>query len=165
MKIQQDVDREQEIDRDNTRARLRAGLPVTERRLDLAGVSTAVLEGGHGPPMVLLHGLGEFAAGWLPVLPGLVRAHRVIAPDLPGHGESRITEGPLNADRVLRWLAELIHETCPEPPVLVGGVTGGAIAARFAIEDGSRLNGLVLVNALGLGCTKDLGKGLALEGI
>ena len=37
------------------RARLLAGLPVAERRLQLAGVSTAVLEGGAGPPIVLLH--------------------------------------------------------------------------------------------------------------
>ena len=38
------------------RARLLAGIPVGERRLTLAGVSTAVLEGGAGPPLVLLHG-------------------------------------------------------------------------------------------------------------
>ena len=46
----------------DARERLLAGLPVTERRLQLAGVSTAVLEGGDGPPVVLLHGPGEFAA-------------------------------------------------------------------------------------------------------
>ena len=57
----------------------------------LAGVSTAVLEGGDGPPMLLLHGPGEFAAGWLPVFPDLVPTHRVIAPDLPGHGASTWT--------------------------------------------------------------------------
>ena len=41
---------------DDARGRLLAGLPVEERRLHLAGVSTAVLEGGDGPPVVLLHG-------------------------------------------------------------------------------------------------------------
>ena len=44
------------------RKRLLAGIPVTERRFRLAGVSTAVLEGGDGPPIVLLHGPGEYAA-------------------------------------------------------------------------------------------------------
>ena len=39
-----------------TRQRLLADVDVTERRLRLAGVSTAVLEGGEGPPLVLLHG-------------------------------------------------------------------------------------------------------------
>lgn len=149
MNIQKDMDREQNAP-DTSRARLLAGLPVTERQLELAGVSTAVLEGGSAPPMVLLHGPGEFAAGWLPVLPQLVRTHRVIAPDLPGHGASEMTEGLLNADQVLRWLADLIEDTCPEPPVLVGRVIGGAIGARLAIEDGSRLNSLVLVDTLGL---------------
>jgi len=40
----------------DARQRLLAGLPVTERRLQLAGVSTAVLDGGDGPPIVLLQG-------------------------------------------------------------------------------------------------------------
>ena len=46
----------------------------------LAGVSTAALEGGDGPPMVLLHGPSEFTLIWLQVLPQLVRTHRVIVP-------------------------------------------------------------------------------------
>jgi pimeloyl-ACP methyl ester carboxylesterase len=126
------------------------GLPVRERQLRLAGVSTAVLEGGEGPPMVLLHGPGEFAGGWLPVLPDLVRTHHVIAPDLPGHGASVPDDGPLDADRVLQWLAELIEQTCPSAPVLVGRVVGGAIGARFAAAHCGRLAHLVLVDTLGL---------------
>ena len=70
----------------DARERLLAGIPVTERRLTLAGISTAVLEGGDGPPIVLLHGPGEFAAKWMRVIPDLVKSHRVVAPDLPGHG-------------------------------------------------------------------------------
>jgi pimeloyl-ACP methyl ester carboxylesterase len=135
---------------DNARETLLAGLPVTERRRHLAGVSTSVLEGGDGPPMVLLHGPGEFAAAWRPVLPRLARTHRVIVPDLPGHGASQVDEGPLDAERVLRWLDELIEQTCPAPPVLVGVTVGGAIAARFATQHGRRLAGLVLVDTLGL---------------
>ena len=135
------------------RETLLAGLPVGERRRQLAGVSTAVLEGGSagdGSSIVLLHGPGEFAATWLPVLPGLARAHHVVVPDLPGHGESRIEEGPLDAERVLRWLDELIEQTCPAPPVLVGRTVGGAIAARFAAGNRRPLAALVLVDTLGL---------------
>ena len=47
---------------EDARERLLAGTPVTGRRIDLAGVSTAVLEGGKGPTVVLLHGQGGFAA-------------------------------------------------------------------------------------------------------
>jgi pimeloyl-ACP methyl ester carboxylesterase len=135
---------------EDARERLLVGIPVTERRLQLAGVSTAVLEGGDGSPIVLLHGPGEFAAKWLRVIPDLVTSHRVVAPDLPGHGASGGADGPLDADHVLAWLSELIEQTCPSPPALVGHVLGGAIAARFAIHHSDRLDRLVLVDALGL---------------
>lgn len=138
----------------SARERLLAGVPVRERRWDLAGASTAVLEGGAtdggGPPLVLLHGPGEFAATWLPVLDRLVRTHRVIVPDLPGHGASEVTAGGLAADRVLAWLGALVEQTCAVPPVLVGRTLGGAVAARFAVEHPDRLAHLVLVDALGL---------------
>jgi len=132
------------------RERLLAGLPVTERRLQLNGVSTAVLEGGDGPPVVLLHGPGEYGAKWLRVIPNLVTTHRVIAPDLPGHGTSEVFDGPLDADRVLAWLDNLIECTCPTPPTLVGHVLGGDMAARFASDRSERLSRLVLVDTLGL---------------
>jgi len=135
---------------DDIRERMLAGLPVTERRLELAGIFTAVLEGGDGPPLVLLHSSGEFAALWSRVIPDLVGTHRVVAPDLPSHGASQAGEGPLGTDRVLAWLDELIGRTCPWPPTLGGRGLGGAIAARFAIGHGDRLSGLVLVDAFGL---------------
>ncbi|WP_282695425.1 alpha/beta fold hydrolase [Streptomyces sp. CC208A] len=135
---------------DEIRERLLAGFPATERRIDPAGIPTAVLEGGEGPPLVLLHGAGEFAATWMRVMPDLMETHRVIAPDLPGHGASGPGEGPLKADRVLSWLGELIERTCASRPVLAGHLLGGAIAARFACDHGDRLARLVLVDAYGL---------------
>jgi pimeloyl-ACP methyl ester carboxylesterase len=135
---------------DGARKRVLAGLPVTERRLELARVSTAVLEGGAGPPIVLLHGPGAYGGAWLRVIPDLVTAHRVVAPDLPGQGASTVATGVLDVDRVGAWLAELIERTCASPPVLIGHTLGGAIAARFASEDGARLSRLVLVDSLGL---------------
>jgi pimeloyl-ACP methyl ester carboxylesterase len=133
---------------EDARARLLFGLPVNERRLELAGVSTAVLEGGDGPPMVLL--AGEFAAVWMRVLPDMVTTHRVIAPDLPGLGASEVPDGPLDADTALAWLDELIDQTCAIPPVLVGKGTGGALAARFTIDHSHRVDRLVLVDTYGL---------------
>ena len=134
----------------DARERLLAGLAAEERRLALAGISTAVLQGGEGHPIVLLHGPGEFAAKWWRVIPELVERHRVVAPDLPAHGASQTPAEPLDEARVLAWLAELIDRTCPSPPTLVGHVLGGAIAARFAVEHGDRLERLLLVDTLGL---------------
>jgi pimeloyl-ACP methyl ester carboxylesterase/ubiquinone/menaquinone biosynthesis C-methylase UbiE len=134
---------------DRSREELLAMLPVTENRLQLAGISTAVLEGGDGPPMILLHGPSGYAAHWMNVIPDLVGSHRVIVPDLPGHGASE-SNGSLEEDRVLAWLGELIERTCKSPPVLVGQLLSGAIALRFAIKEGHRLERLVLVDTFGL---------------
>jgi pimeloyl-ACP methyl ester carboxylesterase len=60
-------------------------------------------------------------------------------------------DGRLDADRVFAWLSELIERTCPSPPALVGHLLGGAIAARFAADQGDRISRLVLVDTFGLG--------------
>lgn len=131
-------------------------LPVVERRLSLNGIGTAVLEGGDGPPIVLLHGPSGYAAHWLEVIPDLVATHRVIAPDLPGHGASDPCTGTAGSDAILGWLDDLIECTCSTPPVVVGQTLGGAIAARFAAERSIRLRALVLVDALGLSAFQPL---------
>ncbi|MEO8092073.1 MAG: alpha/beta hydrolase [bacterium] len=132
------------------RDRLLAEIPLTERRLELAGISTAVLEGGDGPPIILLHGPGEFGGKWMRVIPELVKSRRVIAPDLPAHGASENRDDRLDVGSMVAWLDALIGRTSPSPPALVGHVLGGALAARYAIEYGDRLSHLVLVDSLGL---------------
>lgn len=139
---------------DAARRRLVAASSLTERRLDLAGIDTAVLEGGEGPPLVLLHGQGEFAATWLRVLPDLARSHHVIVPDLPGHGASGVGEEPIDADVLIRWLDELLDHTegaSSGRAIIAGHLLGGSIAARYAVVHGERLAHLVLVDTLGLG--------------
>ena len=149
---------------DALRERLLAGLPVTDRRLAVAGVSTAVLEGGHGPPIVFLQ--AEFAAVWMRVIQELVRTHRVIAPDLPGLGASHVAGGPPSVDSVLTWVGELIEQTCPTAPVLVGKGAGGAIAARFAVDHSDQLQALVLVDTYGLARYRPpLGMALTFAGV
>jgi len=138
-------------DGDDARRRVLAGAPVVERRVDLAGVSTAVLEGGDGPPVVLLHGQGGWSGMWLPVIGDLITTHRVVAADLPGLGASEMPDGPPDAARVLAWLGELIQRTCPAPPALVGASLGASIAARFAVAHPDRLSRLVLADAGSLG--------------
>jgi pimeloyl-ACP methyl ester carboxylesterase len=134
------------------RQRLLAGLPMAERRMVLAGISTAVLEGGDGPAVVLLHGPMANATHWMRIMPGLVATHRVIVPDLPGHGASEMTDGDrVDPARIMEWLDRLIGQTCKTPPALVGQLLGGAIAARYASEHADRLCRLVLVDTFGLG--------------
>lgn len=126
-------------------------LPVTERRLEIAGLQTAVLEGGSGPPVVLLHGPGESSLWWLQVIPRMVNYFRVIVPDLPGHGETSTEMDEPIEDQIMSWLEELIRKTCDAPPVLIGHILGSSIAARFAIHHPDRFQELILVDSLGLG--------------
>jgi pimeloyl-ACP methyl ester carboxylesterase len=137
------------VNASESRRRLLEGLPVAERTFTLAGIKTPVLHGGSGTPVILLHGPGANAAHWLRVIPDLVKHHQVIAPDLPGHGESDASNVELDVERALSWLGELIERCCTSPPKVVGQVLGGAMAARFAARHGERISRLVLCDTLG----------------
>jgi FAD/FMN-containing dehydrogenase len=120
------------------------GTGMTRRELQAGGARTALLEGGDGPPVLLLHGPSGNATHWLRVFPELVRTHRVVAPDLPGHG------GTGAVDDALAWLADVIAQTGGTRPALVGHALGAAIGARFAAVHHAAVGRLVLVDALGL---------------
>jgi len=136
----------------SARARMLAGVPVAARRLLVAGTSTALLEAGQGPPLILLHGGIECGgAYWAPVISGLARTHRVIVPDAPGLGESEPIER-LDPTAYARWLDELVELTCgQEQPVLVAHSLFGNYVARLAAARGERLRRLLIYAAPGIG--------------
>ncbi len=128
-----------------------AGIPVSERRLEVAGVSTSVLEGGDGPPMVLLHGGIECGgAYWAPVISRLAETYQVVVPDLPGLGESEPMPS-LDVAAFSDWLATLVGLTCHAKPVLVDHSLLGSFAARFAAHSGDLLRRMVIYAAPGIG--------------
>jgi pimeloyl-ACP methyl ester carboxylesterase len=133
------------------RGRLLTGLPVTERRLRCAGGFTTVLEGGEGPPMILLHG-GTDLGGvlWAPAIPRLTGSARVVVPDLPGFGESEPL-AEMNEEVFSDWLAEIVRMTCDEKPILLAHSLLGSLAVRFAIHHGDMLRRLVLIGVPGIG--------------
>ncbi len=61
---------------ESARQQLLAGVDVVDQTFDLAGIPTATLEAGDGPPLVLFHGPGEFKERWGRVIPRLSRTHR-----------------------------------------------------------------------------------------
>ena len=133
------------------RERMLRTAPVSERRTRLAGATTAVLEGGDGPPLVLLHGGIECGAAiWSPVLSRLTAGHRVVAPDLPGLGESEPLDR-LDAAAFSVWFAQLLSETCAEPPTVIAHSLGGTLLARFASERGATIRRLLICAAPGVG--------------
>jgi pimeloyl-ACP methyl ester carboxylesterase len=133
------------------RRRMLADIPIAERRLDVAGISTSALEGGEGPPMVLLHG-GIETGGvyWAPVVSGLAGSHRLVVPDVPGLGESE-PFARLDSVAFAEWFAELIRLTCDEKPMLIAHSLDGSLAAEFAARQADLLRGLVLYAAPGIG--------------
>lgn len=142
--VEQDLQR---TDRD----RVLDGLPVEERRLDVDGVTTAVLEGGKGSPLVLLHG-GSQAGGllWARVITRLPQGWRVVVPDLPGLGESEPL-ARLDVAAVADWLQRLLQLTCHDRPTLVAHSLPATFAVRFAARHGDLLRRLVLVGSPALG--------------
>ncbi|MCB0284588.1 MAG: alpha/beta hydrolase [Calditrichaeota bacterium] len=138
------------IAENTNRKLLLADLPVSEHSLNFAGISTTLLIGGEGEPIVLLHGPAETSLWWMRVIPKLVKTHKVIIPDLPGHGLSQSNNFNLNHNNLLDWLRDLIIQTCKDKPILVGHLLGGSIAAHFAIRNSNLLNNLILVDSFGL---------------
>src|SRR5260370_41039965 len=66
------------------------------RVAEVEGVKLHYTTGGHGTPLILLHGYAETSRMWTPILPVLGEKFMVIAPDLPGRGESFITDEGLD---------------------------------------------------------------------
>lgn len=142
--------RQQDLGR-SVRNGLLEALPLQERRLDVSGVITCVMEGGKGPPVVLIHG-GSQAGGllWGRVIPRLAERHRIVVPDLPGLGKSDPVPR-MDAPAIATWLAELLSLTCQEQPTLVAHSLPGNLVARFAAHQHDHLCQLVLVATPAIG--------------
>jgi pimeloyl-ACP methyl ester carboxylesterase len=104
---------------EDARARLLSTIPLAERTLDLAGVQTAVLEGGDGPPVVLLHGPGECAAKWICVFPP-AELERIAVPTALIWGRHDLA-APLSvaeaASKRYGWPLCVIEDAADDPPI------------------------------------------------
>lgn len=124
---------------------------LAARRVRREGIDWHVLEGGHGEPLVLLHGFNGDAYHFTRVSRRLGAHFRVIAPDLPGFGQTAF-DGELDysvesqAERVLGLLDELGIERF----YLGGNSMGGYIACALASMAPERVRGLWLLDPGGL---------------
>jgi pimeloyl-ACP methyl ester carboxylesterase len=125
---------------------------VSEHRLDVVGQHTRALElAGAGPGIVLLHGWGDSADTWRPLLEELaLRGRRALAVDLLGFGHaSPLARGPI-LPQLDAFVAALVQDWgAGEPIVLAGSSLGGAVALRLAASD-LPLAGIVPVAPAGL---------------
>ena len=123
---------------------------LEERFAEVKGVRMRYFVGGYGPPLLLVHGLGGAASNWTELVPLLARRHRLLVPDLPGHGRSTALPAVAGlepfADRVA-LVAE--HEGLLPAPV-VGHSLGGMVVLRLALRRPADVQALILAGAAGL---------------
>lgn len=133
-----------------TRAQLAlAGIHGRLRLLD--GVQTHYLEGGTGPPVVLIHGLGGQSLDWTALLQDLVRAgYHVYAPDLPGFGRSsRPPDRTYSVREQATFVESFLRALGLQRVALVGISMGGWISATVALEEPVVVERLVLLDSAG----------------
>ena len=109
----------------------------------------AIDQTGRGRPLVLLHGVGASREVWRHVTPALAEDRRVIAPDLPGFGESTPAARGFELDAVAAALADVLAERTREPFDLLGNSLGGAVAVALAFERPDLVRRLVLAAPAG----------------
>jgi pimeloyl-ACP methyl ester carboxylesterase len=128
--------------------------------VNLNCVKTRVTETGEGMPLVALHGWGASHASFDELREALQRLQdsktprlqiRLIAPDLPGCGESEDPPNPWNVDDYVQWLKELLREMRLTGYYLLGHSHGGRIAIAYAAEQPPGLLHLYLCAAAGVG--------------
>src|SRR5215216_1616436 len=128
-------------------------MELIERSMQLGGQRTRVLElEGRGPGIVLLHGWGDCADTWRPLLAELAATgRRAIAVDLPGFGQaSRLAPGAI-LPQLDDFAAALVLEWGGGEPVVVAGTSlGGCVALRLAELPDLPLAGVVPVAPAGL---------------
>lgn len=102
---------------------------------------------GGGPPVLLLHGVPETALTWRHLLPELAADRVVLAPDLPGLGESS-PEGPYDLPAVARALEAFLAEEVGDTPVdVVGHDWGGGAALVLSLVRPTRVRRLVVISS------------------
>lgn len=100
---------------------------------------------GSGPPVLLLHGwMANADLNWFSVFEPLAAHHRVIAPDLPGHGRSASPAGPVSLEAMADDMAALLHHLGAAPAIVVGYSMGTSVAQLMAERHPDVVRGLVL---------------------
>jgi 2-hydroxy-6-oxonona-2,4-dienedioate hydrolase len=108
---------------------------------------------GHGPPLALLHGGYGSWTHWIRNVEPLAGRHRVLAPDLPGLGDSDLPPEPDRPDKIAQIVASGLRSllTAGETADIAGFSFGGLIGGLAAEQLGARARRLVLVGSGGLG--------------
>ncbi|MBV9553460.1 MAG: alpha/beta fold hydrolase, partial [Alphaproteobacteria bacterium] len=112
---------------------------------------------GNGPPLVLLHGGYGSWTHWIRNVPVLSREFTVIAPDMPGLGDSATPPEPWTAEGLAEIVVRGIERVVPRgvKPHLAGFSFGGVIGGVISAQLGERLRTFTVVGSNGMGLTRE----------
>jgi pimeloyl-ACP methyl ester carboxylesterase len=124
---------------------------MERRTISVHGHQISYRTAGDGPTVLLIHGMAGSSSAWLPVMEDLAERFCVVAPDLPGHGQSDKPRGDYSLGAQASMLRDLLVALGHPTATVVGQSLGGGIAMQFAYQYPERVERLVLVCAGGLG--------------
>lgn len=119
--------------------------------VSLHGHQVSFRRAGHGPAILLIHGIAGSSETWERVIPLLARDHTVVAPDLVGHGGSDKPAGDYSLGAHASTLRDLLSVLGMERATVVGQSFGGGVAMQFSYQFPENCDRLVLVGSGGLG--------------
>ncbi len=137
------------LDAEFARQRWLAGASV--HTLRVGDHDWSYLEAGQGPLIVMLHGFTGAKENWLPVMRELAKTHRVIAPDLPGWGESeRQASGNYGPNSQVERIAGFLRQLGEKPALVVGHSMGGQFVGLLAARHPDLVGPVVLMSSAGV---------------
>ena len=120
---------------------------IASRTADIDGVSLHYMTAGQGPAVVLLHGYAETSLMWKPIIPALARRFTVIAPDLPGIGDSAIPKDGMDMKTAAVRMHALVKSLGIERAEVVGHDIGLMVAYAYAAQFPAEVTKLVVMDA------------------
>jgi pimeloyl-ACP methyl ester carboxylesterase len=117
------------------------------RDANIDGASIHYTTGGSGPAVILLHGFAETSRMWNPILPVLGVKFTVIAPDLPGIGDSSIPSGEVSMKTAAIQIHDLVRSLGVTKARVVGHDIGLMVAYAYAAQFPSEVDKLVVMDA------------------
>lgn len=137
------------LDAEFARQRWLAG--ATTHRLQVDDHRWVYLEAGKGPLVVMLHGFTGAKENWLPVMRELAKTHRVVAPDLPGWGESqRLADADYGPGAQVERIAAFLRALGEKPALVVGHSMGGQFTGLLAARRPELVGPITLMSSAGV---------------